>query len=531
MSFENDIMISYAWRDNQPPPLSDSEGWVSDFHAVLEFYLKQHLRRQPTVWRDKNQMPGNKVFADELDKVVSKAAVLITVVSEPYLGSEWCALELANFIKHAQNQGGVSINNDYRIFKINKLPVDRNIIPESLKPIVGFDFFEIDPETRFLEPIDPSLGEEEKVRFRKKVSNIAEAMARLLKLIDQKGISPNPGPGPGPGPGPDPNPTPITDPDPEPEGITVYLPYTSKDLREVRDDLVSELTRRGCKVLPEQQTGWLDMESFNKSFAEDIATASISIHLVGASYGNIIDGETISVYEYQNLYAAEESRKRGLRRLIWIPKENADVKEQQAQYIARLRSDRKALEGADLLEETVENLKSSVLDMIKPKAKPTPPPPPTDGDASEADGPQLYLLYDVTDKDAVREIRRALKDKAVGGKPLQVLVPVFEGEPAELREVNRQKLRDCDAVLVFWGASNAAWLDSNLSEIRKAPGFGRTKKYGSKHLVMLSGAKTGAKGDLVADAQDGFLEKDMQLIEAWDALPLDLLDTYLQSIT
>jgi hypothetical protein len=525
MGFENDIMISYAWRDNQPPPLSESEGWVSNFQAVLEFYLKQYLRRQPTVWRDKNQMPCNKVFASELDEVVAKVALLLTVVSEPYLGSEWCARELENFIQHATKQGGVTVDNDYRIFKVNKLPVDRNVIPEPLKPVTGFDFYEIDPETRFLEPIDPSLGEEETTRFRKKVSNVAESMARLLLAIDRKGLGKSLSASTSTGTSVSSPPTVVDD---KPE-IVVYLPHTSKELRGVRDDLVSELQRRGCIIVPEHQIPWVDIDDFNKSFADDIAKASISIHLIGTRYGTILDGETRSVFELQNLYAAEESRKRGLRRLIWMPKDMGEMNEQQAQFIAKLRSDRNSLEGADLLEETVENLKSSVLDMLKPKpvAKVT-----TVDEAVVSDGSlQLYLLYDVKDKDAVRELRRELKGKTAGEKPLNVVVPAFDGEASELRELHRQKLKECDAVMIYWGSSNEAWVDSSLNEIRKAPGFGRTKKFSTKHLVLLAGPQTSTKSDWLLDYKDGFLQGDIHALDAITAMPVEPLTTYLNTIT
>jgi Domain of unknown function (DUF4062) len=540
MSFEHDIMISYAWRDNQPPPLAGSDGWVSDFQAGLEFWLKQVMPKQPKVWRDKNQMPGNKVFAEELDEVVGRVGVLLTVVSEPYLSSEWCARELENFIKHAISQGGLDIDNNYRIFKVNKLPVDRKVIPDSLKIITGFDFYEVDPETRTMAPIDPSFGDKDKQRFIRKVYDVAIAMARLLKAMEQRGIVPIPVAGQSPlaiKPEAAASVAPQTQkagseaPQPKAEapktGLTVYLPHTSRDLREVRDDLVSELQRRGCLVIPEQQPSWEDVDQFKNAFAEEINKADIAIHLIGARYGSILEGETRSVIELQNLMAADESRKRGLRRLIWLPKEMGEINAQQAEFIARLRGNRDALAGADLLEETVENLKSSVLDMLKPKAAPAAPP-----DVDAADGSlKLYVLHDVSDKDAVRDLRKLLKGKQIAGNALTVILPAFEGEAVELRELQRQKLKECDAVIVYWGNSSQAWVDANLNEIRKAPGFGRTQKFNAKHLVMLAGNKSSPKNDWVLDFKDGLLDDDILTMEAWTEIPDDALATYLNTIS
>jgi Domain of unknown function (DUF4062)/TIR domain len=542
MDFEHDIMISYAWRDNQPPPLSESDGWVSDFQAGLEFWLKQVMPKPAKVWRDKNQMPGNKVFAEELDKIVAQVAVLLTVVSEPYLSSEWCARELENFVKHAHAQGGLEIDNNYRIFKVNKLPVDRKAIPESLSVVTGFDFYEIDPETRMMAPIDPSFGDKDKQRFIRKVYDVAVAMSRLLKAMQAKGIQPLADPA-----------TTVADavkliaavdgasdasttaqppqevavaPTIPKSGPTIYLPHTSRDLREVRDDLVSELQRRGCTVVPTEQPAWVDADDFKQSFAQDIASADFAIHLIGARYGSILEGETRSVIELQTLLAADESRKRGLRRLIWLPKDMGEINAQQSEFLTRLRNDRNALDGADMLEDTVENLKSSVLNLLKPK----PLVATTPEDATGTGSVQLYLMHDVSDKDAVRDLRKLLKGKLVGGKSVSVILPVFEGAAAELRDLQRQKLCDCDAVLLFWGASSPAWIDASLNEIRKARGFGRTKKFLGNHLVILAGDKTSSKNDWLLDFKDGLLEEDVQTLEAWAEMSADAIDNHLKTL-
>ncbi|MEY3443528.1 MAG: hypothetical protein RLZZ519_1809, partial [Bacteroidota bacterium] len=188
MRFENDVMISYAWRDNQPPPMTKQEGWVSAFQSGLEYWLKQLLARPVKVWRDKNQMPGNKIFAEELDQVVADCAILLRVISEPYLSSEWCARELDNFVQAAEGQGGLQVDNNYRIFKINKFPVDRKAIPQRLSVVTGFDFFEQDADTRVTAPIDPSFGDAKKELFIRKIYDVAVALVQLLNDIESKGL-------------------------------------------------------------------------------------------------------------------------------------------------------------------------------------------------------------------------------------------------------------------------------------------------------------------------------------------------------
>jgi hypothetical protein len=535
MNFEHDIMISYAWRDNQPPPLSNQEGWVSGLQEGLEFWLKQVMPRPPKVWRDKNRMPGNKVFAEELDAVVAKTAVLLAVLSEPYLASEWCERERVNFIKFAMAQGGIEINNDYRIFKINKLPVDRKSLPSELTVITGFDFFEMDSETRMPSPIDPTFGDKEKQRFIRKVYDVAVAIARLLKQIEARGIVPTSDDATdlekktaiGDEKSRSSEPKTVSTFPPMTStgsGLVAFIPFTTRDLREVREDLVSELQRRNCTILPAQQFPFEDTESFKQAIVEDIKKADIAIHLIGSRYGTVMEGESRSVIELQNMWAAEESSKRDLRRLIWLPKDLGELTGQQYTFIDCLRTDRGALKGADLLEDSVENMKSLVLDMLKPK--PAPAPIAENATAEK----KLYIVHDEIDRDAVRDLRKALRDKQVGNQPLKLLLPIFDGEAAQLRELNRQRLIESDAVLIYWGGSSQAWLEGTLSEVRKAPGFGRANPFKSKHLIYLAPTKTSAKEDWWLDFQDQLLEPDIDTVQAFDAVPDAALITYLQTI-
>ncbi|MEM7038591.1 MAG: DUF4062 domain-containing protein, partial [Bacteroidota bacterium] len=469
------------------------------------------------------------------------------VVSPPYMASKWCARELDNFIKAATDQGGLRVENDYRIFKINKFPVDRKTLPEELQVITGFNFYEMDSETRQVDVIDPSLGDQDKKDFYKKVYQVAVVLAQFLESLSNGELestatakdvgqehttsgdaadssssdsaadaSTEAGTG---------SAETSASSRPDADGrVTVYLPYTTRDLREVRESLQAELVRRNCIVLPDQQYPWEYVEEFQAAAQEDLQKADISIHLVGSRYGTIMEGATQSIVELQNEWAVEESKKRSLRRLIWMPREMENVREKHADFLQRLKSSRELLTGADLMEDTVENLKSVALDMLSPPKKSS---GATDG---ESDTVKLYLLHDASDKDFVRDIRKKLRGTTVDGKELKILRPVFDGEAAELREIQQQRLRECDGVLVIWGNSSQAWLESSLSDIRKAPGFGREKPYAGKHLVYLAGEQSGAKEDWFMDFEDDYLDEDLDAVEAFEAVPVQKLEAFLKTL-
>jgi hypothetical protein len=48
--------------------------------------------------------------------------------------------------------------------------------------------------------------------------------------------------------------------------------------------------------------------------------------------------------------------------------------------------------------------------------------------------------------------------------------PDFQGEPAELREAERQQLEEAPFVLIFCGASSESWLAAKRASVRANPG-------------------------------------------------------------
>ena len=63
-------------------------------------------------------------------------------------------------------------------------------------------------------------------------------------------------------------------------------------------------------------------------------------------------------------------------------------------------------------------------------------------------------------------------------------MPAEEGDPALIREHHREKLRTCDAALIYAGAAPDLWLQTQVSELRKAPGYGRTTPFLGKAIFL-----------------------------------------------
>ena len=65
----------------------------------------------------------------------------------------------------------------------------------------------------------------------------------------------------------------------------------------------------------------------------------------------------------------------------------------------------------------------------------------------------------------------------------EVILPVFDGDEAQVRQEHEANLDDCDAALIYYGAGNELWLRSKLRELQKIAGYGRTKPMLAKARV------------------------------------------------
>ena len=132
--------------------------------------------------------------------------------------------------------------------------------------------------------------------------------------------------------------------------------------------------------------------------------------------------------------------------------------------------------GADLLETSVEDLRTVIQDLLKLSQEPV-----LEASASTTSGrksAQVYFIYDQRDAGVTSPWADFLFDRG-----FEVIHPVFEGDEAEIREYHEENLRVCDGVLILYGAANELWVRRKLRELQKSAGYGRTKP---AHSVAVS---------------------------------------------
>lgn len=438
-----DVFISYSHNDNKPL-VQGKDGWVSIFHGALETRFKEKFGYSPRIYRDSEALRGNDDFEKALIRQLPKIAILVCVLSERYIDSNWCLKELDHFCKAAENTGGLLIDVKTRIFKVEKAPVPLQEQFIELRNTLGYLFYYVDSDNKHPRQFSLEAAASTYSKYVDKLDDLIDDIHQLLKAMKQ-----SPGPRPA-----DANPA-----------KTVYLAEATYDLRDDRDKIKRELQRRGHIVLPDRQLPAYAPE-FETAVREAVNRSEFSVHLIGKNYGVVPEAGNESMDCVQNALAAERcATDPSFSRLIWMPPDLEGKQERQQEFINYLRTDLEAQQRAELLETTFEEFKTFILDRLATRAK------PKDEPIRRPDRTRLiYLICDQQDLEAVEPIEAYLEEQGY-----EVILPEFEGDEVQVRDEHRECLLICDATIVFYGSANEFWVRTKLRELKKIAGYGRTK--------------------------------------------------------
>jgi hypothetical protein len=453
MNFDLDAFISYAHMDNVGL-MEGHQGWISNLHRALEVKVGQLLGKQPQIWRDP-KLQGNDMFADTLLERLRHVAILISVLSPCYVKSEWTRRELVEFWKAAEDQGGVRLHDKARIFKVLKTPVRREMHPPELQSLLGYEFFQTDPDTGKIHELDEAFGPKAQIAFWMKLDDLAQDICALLEMLYASGA-----------------------PTQRITRETIFLAEATIDVKEQRETIRRDLQQHGYVVLPAGGSPLVASEMVT-SFREDLERCRMSIHLIGKNYGTVPEGSAASIPEIQNELAIDRVNRGDFSRLIWIPPGLQVEDERQQKFIEQLRMDPRIQAGSDLLETPLEDLRTVIQAQLK--QEPAPARKKTAPSSSQQNPAQVYLVYDRRDAGVTSAWADLLFERG-----FEVIRPVFEGDEREVREYHEENLRACDGALIFYGAANELWVRRKLRELQKSAGYGRTKPLRAVGISLLA---------------------------------------------
>ncbi|MDT7808120.1 MAG: hypothetical protein QOJ70_1933 [Acidobacteriota bacterium] len=503
MPFEYDIFISYGHVDDEDPA-GDVKGWVDLLVERLPRVIAGYLGDKPRVWRDERSLRGNDLLRASIGEGVARSRLFIPIVSPRYVLSDWCRTELETFCAGAaQAPSAGTAAHRSRIFKIVKTPLLLPHLkePEALRDLIGYPFYEMEGDMP--REYSPDVAPAKDQRYWDTLSRLAWDITNMLVALRS---APDPQAKDAPNIstaacGPKPtvaasNPTATTEVVAPTNGEAtkfVYLAETTSDLMKEREAVRDELRQRGYGVLPDQKLPLDERSKTEEAVRANLTRCCMSVHMVGARYGSSPEDDPASLTQIQEALAVERGAATpNFQRLLWMPPglatptlEVADAR--QRAFVAELQN--RVTAGAELLQMTVEDLKTRIVEKLTAASKAH---APTGGGARRSKLKQVYLICENTDRSLVRPIREYLFKER-----FEVITWLDgEGGADRLMDYHRKNLRECDAALIYFGSGDEPWVRKNLEDLEKAYGYGREDDW-SASAVYVGAPESEQKDDFL----------------------------------
>jgi hypothetical protein len=452
--FDEDVFISYAHNDDDIYA-QEPWGWVTRLHQDLEQRVRNYLGSDIRFWRD-CEIRNNDDFSKKILNRLVRTAAFLSVLSPSFLQREWCRRELETFAGEADRQMGLLVDDERsRIFKVEKMPVERNTLPPAMQGTKTYRFYEPDPaQPKRLHELRPLLGGEYYRRYFEQMDELAKDIAALLKdMATSVGGGAKQA---------------------EPDRLTVYVAETTSDLDDKVGELRRDLKDRGYLVLPSGDLPYR-ASAYKDKVRECLKGAALSVHLVGAEYGFVPEGETKSNVWLQHDLAMERSGDANFFRLIWMPGNVSSSDERQQGFISYLRGDAGVLRGADLLNNNIEELKTVVHEKLatlvtRRRGAQQQVVAAKSGGAVETpsrapDEPlRVYIMCDRADRKSPSLV--ALR-KCLMSNGYEPMLPAESEDESRALQVHAENLGFCDACLIFYGDGSSEWFEAKLRDLRK----------------------------------------------------------------
>lgn|GEM_PF-4715523 len=453
MPANNEIFISYAHTDNENPI---GAGWVEQFHKTLKLRIKQILgARQPDdmpdIWRDK-ELQGNDELSDILVDKINHVDLLVSILSPSYINSDSCLKELNTFSAIAAQNGGLTVDNKARIFKVIKTPVELEQQPAPVRGQLGYPFFYFDEDEEITREYTLMPGDKHTAQALQEINDLAHNIIKTLRTWREHK------PGAAVGRNVNNEPSPLKPAANEPASTTaktIYLAETSYDLDDHYKAMRRELESRGHRVLPEGELPIRNPDHFNEHVNNALNQADLAIHMIGANRSACVAGGSQDIVERQNTLASEHLT---LKRIIWLPSHQTVTDEAQQAFIHQLQFDPDVQKNADVLRQSLQDLMTSAHDTLARKPDITPTVKHHDNRTV------IYVAYAQEDYDYAQPLITALfKDG------YDVLEPLFDSgiSDEQFLELHKRNACNCDALILYHNAAGIFWLHTQNSDFQR----------------------------------------------------------------
>ena len=252
---------------------------------------------------------------------------------------------------------------------------------------------------------------------------------------------------------------------------SVFLGTASAPLLDQRERIRQELEARDYRVLTPAAEPVDD--------ARGIARAAVKESALSILFDARTDRASVNPSDTPAIEERTVAMEEGARQLV-VLRGQPDETSQPWREIATT-DDGSKVEW--LFDPPIHTLHHTVLQMLGTPAEP-------------GERPQrlvrVYLICDRQDHPLLLSNRaRNLRDHMLR-LGFEVKVPLAEGDDAaEFSRDNRDKLRQCDGVLLYWGSARQSWFDQRLGELMQARGWRHGREFRRRRRVCRRSRESG----------------------------------------
>ncbi|HOB93266.1 MAG TPA: toll/interleukin-1 receptor domain-containing protein [Aquabacterium sp.] len=410
--FSNDLFVSYRRSSNV-----GDDPWVDSFCASVQAQLRD-LVGEVQIWRDTAELRAGEAWRPEIASAVDSSAIFLALISRTYFDSDECRKELDRFLgclKRSDGHAGLPDvpGGGRKLVPVFKHPprTDQEL-PRELAEIGHHAFFNLDPKP--WRELDPRRDHDDyHERLGRVVFDLMSTLEELHGLQKKRARG------------------------------TVFVANVAPELLQERERLRSDLRQRGFRVVPEHEILW-NADDHRERIARDLGEALLCVHLVQRQPS--VEPLTPARTRLQLELAQAEMRQRGRPPpLVWLQPCAADAAAADpacAALVGFIENDL-ADQGIEVLQGSVEDLKTLVFDSLPQPAPATPPKPR-----------QVALLVEDNDLADSGPLKTLLADRlGLEPRPLK-----FNGGAPRDAERLARTLAACPQAVIVWHRQSEDWV-------------------------------------------------------------------------
>jgi TIR domain len=435
-SFDHDVFISYAHVDNLPNREGE-KGWVERFAQQLSIRLLKRFGEPVDVWHDP-QLRRSQLFDTVIEKAVQGAGVMVSLISNRYLRSDYCQQELKWFCdKVEQEPGGLVVDDYVRVFPVLLYNIPPDNWPDACQGVSAFPFHDA-RDAEFGEPLEPDSDP-----FGRQLRRLVDELYAVRTRLGQRET------------GPESADTDVS----QASDFTIFMASPSDDLRPIRRQLTATLEQQGITVVDNIPPPY-DAAPHAEAVTQVMQQADLCVHLMSTSPGEPLDPDIPD-----NTFLLEQTRlglDHARSQLILAPSEFSIDNIEDASFATFVRQLAERPRDADHLE-LVRTGRHQMLDEILLKKKKLEALAAQQRIMPTGTGGMAFIDVHINDVINANELVSYLSQKHV----VPIMIPSADQTPAVNMSLFEENLKKAQLFIIIFGAVTRNWVEHRLNEAFK----------------------------------------------------------------